>query len=143
ETGKSLLGFKIDPYVNSLSIARVHLLLPANETLTRETLQAALQARHFYTGFDIIGDTTGFTFGVDGGGAVMGDEIAFAEGVTLKAETPVPARIVFYKNGQVAGTPNNGRLTVDGPGVYRVEVYLDELGEPFDKMPWILSNPIY
>lgn len=150
ETGKSLLGFKIDPYINSLSIARVHLLLPANETLTRETLQAALQARHFYTGFDIIGDTTGFTFGVDGGGAVMGDEIAFADGITLKAETPVPARIVFYKNGRVAGAPNNtgeptnnGRLAVDGPGVYRVEVYLDELGEPFDKMPWILSNPIY
>src|SRR5690606_12123369 len=78
ETGKSLLGFKIDPYVNSLSIARVHLLLPADETLTRESLQAALRARHFYTGFDIIGDTTGFMFGVDGGGNIMGDEIAFA-----------------------------------------------------------------
>src|SRR5690606_1229290 len=115
---------KIDPYVNSLSIARVHLLLPSEETLTRDSLQTALQARHFYTGFDVIGDTTGFMFAVDGGGAVMGDEIAFAEGITLKAETPVPARIVFYKNGQVVGVPNhsgepinNGRLVVDGPGV--------------------------
>jgi hypothetical protein len=29
------------------------------------------------------------------------------------------------------------------PGTYRVEVYRDDLGPPFDKMPWILSNPIY
>jgi hypothetical protein len=30
-----------------------------------------------------------------------------------------------------------------GPGEYRVEVYRELLGSPFDKMPWIISNPIY
>jgi hypothetical protein len=29
------------------------------------------------------------------------------------------------------------------PGAYRVEVYRDDLGQPFDKVPWIISNPIY
>jgi len=34
-------------------------------------------------------------------------------------------------------------VPADGPGVYRVEVYREDLGEPFSKMPWIMSNPIY
>jgi hypothetical protein len=29
------------------------------------------------------------------------------------------------------------------PGTYRIEVYRDDLGSPFDQMPWIISNPIY
>ncbi len=28
-------------------------------------------------------------------------------------------------------------------GTYRTEVYLDSLGAPFDKMPWISAEPIY
>ena len=150
ETGKEFLGFKIDPYVSSMRLARVHILLPAGEELTRETLHTAMQKRHFFTGFDVLGDTSGFTFADENGQAIMGDEIAFTQGLTLKATAPLPARIVFYKNGQVAAVPthsgdpiNYGSIAVDGPGIYRVEVYLDQLGEPFNKMPWILSNPIY
>jgi len=150
ETGKEFLGFKIDPYVSSMRLAHMHILLPAGEEPTRETLQAALQKRHFFTGFDVLGDTSGFMFAAENGQTIMGDETAFAAGMVLKATAPLPARIVFYKNGQVVGVPshsgeplNYGSIAVDGPGVYRVEVYLDQLGAPFDKMPWILSNPIY
>jgi hypothetical protein len=28
-------------------------------------------------------------------------------------------------------------------GVYRVEVYLPQLGKPVGDKPWIISNPIY
>ena len=34
-------------------------------------------------------------------------------------------------------------LTVHEKGVYRVEVYLDQLGKPLNAAPWIISNPIY
>ncbi len=150
ETGKEFIGFKVDPYVSSMRLARMHVLLPAGEELTRDTLQAAMQKRHFFTGFDVLGDTTGFMLAVENGNAIMGDEVPFTDGMTLKATAPLPARIVFYKNGQAFGVPtqsgeavNYGSIAVDGPGAYRVEVYLDQLGAPFDKMPWILSNPIY
>jgi hypothetical protein len=38
-----------------------------------------------------------------------------------------------------------GETSVDvkESGTYRVEVYQDGLGSPFDKMPWIISDPIY
>jgi len=52
---------------------------------------------------------------------------------------------VFLKNGQKvfeqSGTAAAGYVTADS-GAYRVEVYRDDLGPPFDKMPWIISNAI-
>jgi len=34
-------------------------------------------------------------------------------------------------------------IAVVEAGVYRVEVYLPQLGKPFSEQPWIISNPIY
>jgi hypothetical protein len=34
-------------------------------------------------------------------------------------------------------------LNVDRAGVYRVEVYLDQLGPLLEGKPWIVSNPIF
>jgi hypothetical protein len=66
--------------------------------------------------------------------------------------------VVFYQNGTavkeetMAHYPTQGTREYELPidacfevsqGTYRVEVYRDDLGSPFDKMPWIISNPIY
>jgi hypothetical protein len=34
-------------------------------------------------------------------------------------------------------------IAVSERGVYRVEVYLPQLGKPVGDKPWIVSNPIY
>ncbi len=78
----------------------------------------------------------------------MGDEIALstAGGVNLKAAAPMPARFVVFKNGdQVFEVRDTVEINFAAKetGAYRTEVYLEQLGEPFDKMPWIISNPIY
>jgi hypothetical protein len=38
---------------------------------------------------------------------------------------------------------NTKELAINDRGVYRVEVYLPQLGPIVDQKPWIISNPIY
>jgi hypothetical protein len=76
----------------------------------------------------------------------MGDDIALSQGVKLQAFSPVPARLVVFRNGErFSEAQQTGEILSDvkESGTYRVEVYLDQLGSPFDKMPWIISDPIY
>jgi hypothetical protein len=64
----------------------------------------------------------------------------------LSLAAPVKARFKILRNGnQFFELPyaSSAGICLRDPGVYRVEVYRDDLGPPFDKMPWIISNPIY
>ena len=76
----------------------------------------------------------------------MGGEIALAGTGKLKLGAPVPARFVIFKNGEKfseTAAVTETSVDITEKGTYRVEAYLDQLGSPFDKMPWIMSNPIY
>ncbi|HEV7376010.1 MAG TPA: hypothetical protein VGN95_14925, partial [Pyrinomonadaceae bacterium] len=77
---------------------------------------------------------------------IMGDEIELLDGVRLSATTPVQARVLLIKDGQVI-RDEDGTSRKDFPvnerGVYRVEVYLTQLGSLVKDKPWIISNPIY
>lgn len=152
KTGEGLLGAKLDPYESAFRLVRLHILLPKGEQLSRETLVSAMRAGNFFTGFDILGDTRGAAFTANGGGAaaITGDEIPFSQEIVLTAFAPQPARFNIYKNGELfAASDGAGLLSStmtarpDGPGVYRAEVYRETLGDPFNKMPWILFDPIY
>ena len=72
----------------------------------------------------------------------MGDEIAFAKGMRLAAQFPVPARIRLLKDGQVIHEETQPFMdhAITGPGVYRVEGWLTLDGE---ERGWIYANPIY
>lgn len=165
DEGNRHFGFKLDPYETVFGIVRMHVLLESGVPLTRESTIEALGRGHAYAGFDVLGDASGFQFWAEnvGGGQspavagrrpdmdsvgrrIMGDEIALDAGVKLSAAVPVPARIVLLRNGvKVAEYPEAREfsLNVGETGTYRVEAYLDRLGEPFDIAPWIMSNPIY
>lgn len=144
-TGKQILGVKLDPYERSFRTIRTHVLIRKENPLTRESLLEAISAGHCYVSFDIFSDATGFDFRVIQSNQIMGDETAFSAPLELAATAPVPGRFVLLKNGaaaeQLAGTAT--RFQVTGPGVYRVEVYLDSLPSPATGKPWIVSNPIY
>lgn len=148
DAGNKLINIKIDPYKTTFQLARVHVLIDKNKPLTRENLIEALKMGHSFVGFDVLGDTSGFNFSADNGieSRFMGDDTAAALGVKLHAISPISARFVIFKNGEkfFESTETN-EITLDatGSGTYRVEVYLDHLGSPFDKMPWIISDPIY
>src|SRR5215207_2153 len=156
--GKKILDFKLDPYERSFSLVRTHVIFHGGEhedgQFGEKNLLAALRRGNFFLAFDVFGDSTGFSFsatanhGSETWDADMGDEIRLPPGgeVRLKVSLPVQARTVFYRDGQVVrevpdSTP--AYLAVGQKGVYRVEVYPDQLGSLLAGRPWIISNPIF
>ena len=148
DAGNKLINLKIDPYWVIFKLVRQHVLLEKDKPLTRENLLEALKNGHSFIGFDVLSDTSGFSFTAtnDVENKIMGDEIALASGVKLKASAPQTARFVFFRNGEKIlelGDTREAFFETKEKGTYRVEVYLDSLGRNFDKTPWIISNPIY
>jgi hypothetical protein len=147
-TGKTLLGVKVDPYEVSFRLVRLHVLLPAATTLDETTLLQAIKLGHGFVSFDLFGDASGFSFSAESseGRKIQGDEIGMRQGTALKIATPVSSRIVIFRNGKTVADDdgvNLKEMPVTERGVYRVEVYLPQLGKPVGEQPWIISNPIY
>jgi hypothetical protein len=144
DAGNKILKIKFDDYDTIFRIVRTHVLLDQNTELTQESLLGALRQGHAYVGVDILSDPKGFSFVA--GDKSMGDEIEFTENPVLKVRTPQHARIVLFRDGTKvfeAADTTETTFTPTECGAYRVEVFLDSLGKPFDQMPWIISNPIY
>jgi hypothetical protein len=148
DTGNKFINFKFDDYATIFRLSRAHILLEKDKNLTRENLTEAIKNGHLFVGFDVLSDTKGFSFTAANAAEnkIQGDAINLHTGVKLKAAAPQIARFVIFKNGEKV-LEESGRneivFDVQEKGVYRTEVYLDILGSPFDKTPWIFSNPIY
>ena len=147
DAGNKLINVKIDPYATSFGIARMHVLIEKDKPLDRDSLIEAIRARRYFVGLDAIGDTSGFSITASGSGFTspefsVGDSAAWLS--KIKVSLPLSARTVIFKNGAKLLETSAAEVATDqlGYGSYRVEVYRDDLGPPFDKMPWIISNPI-
>jgi len=140
-SGKTLLGIQLDPYATSFRLVRLHVLIEQGKTLDATSLMDAVRAGHCFIGFDFLGDASGFVFEAENG-KIQGDEISLKPETRLRVQTPVPGRIVIFRDG-VIWTDESGIATKDVAiterGVYRAEVYLPQLGN----LPWIISNPLY
>jgi hypothetical protein len=144
DAGNKHLGLKFDSYATIFRIVRTHVLLERDKTLTQQSLLDALREGHCFIGFDVLSDTSGFSFSA--GDKIMGDETTLEEAPGLKVAVPQSARIVLFKDGHKISEAPEVREMGFMPkerGTYRVEVFLDSLGKPFDRLPWIVSNPIY
>ena len=146
--GKTLAGIQLDPYATSFHLVRLHVLADAFKTLDTAQLLSALKAGHCFIGFDLFGDTSGFSFEASGASqtVIQGDEIPLQTDLRIRIRTPVVARILLLKDGAVI--LNESGLTtkefaVSERGVYRVEVYLPDVDRIVGEKPWIISNPIY
>ena len=143
-SGKTLLGVQLDPYEVSFRLVRLHVLIEKNRPLDATSVVEAVRAGHCYIGFDFLGDSSGFAFEVDE--KIQGDEIALRDGIRLNIRTPIQSRIVVLKDGAVFMDEtgiSSKMLPITERGVYRVEVYLPQLGAMVAAKPWIISNPIY
>ena len=121
------------------------MLISKDKGLSREALLEAISQGHCYISFDLFGDPKGFLFAVENSDKVMGDEVARANGLTLKAGAPLASSFALLKNGAVVEQKSGptAEFTVESAGAYRLEVYLDSLPAPAKGQPWIVSNPIY
>ena len=144
-SGKTLLGIQLDPYATSFRLVRLHVLVQEEKPFEAASLMEAVRSGHSYIGFDFLGDTSGFLFEAENASErkIQGDEIQLDAGTKLRVRSPVPARIVIFKNGAVwvdeSGVTTK-EVDITERGVYRVEIYLPNLGLT---APWIISNPIY
>jgi hypothetical protein len=150
QTGDKLLDFKLDPYERSFLVVRNHVLIEKGAALDEASLLGALRAGRSFFAFDLFGDSTGFRFNAENGtdARSIGDEIRLpdAGAVKLTTRSPVRCRTVFFRDGQVVATVSDSaraEIEVERAGVYRVEVYLDQLGPLLEGKPWIVSNPIF
>lgn len=141
KAGDVVFELDLDPYERSFRHVSTHLLLQeVNETQVRQ----ALAAGRAYVAFDWIADPTGFVYLAETGSGrqPVGSELAWAEGLKLRVESPLSARIKLVRNGAIVHDERSSNLnySVGEPGVYRVELWLELGGE---ERPWILTNPIY
>ncbi|MCB1025832.1 MAG: hypothetical protein KDB79_15665 [Acidobacteria bacterium] len=149
DANNKFFNVKFDRYETIFKLVRTHILLPADKPLSKENLLEALKAGNSYIGLDVLSDTRGFLFSATNGSEtkILGDQISIDKGpIKLKVSAPQIARFVVYKDGEPvfeSGQTASTEFDVNARGNYRVEVYLDVLGEPFGKMPWIVSNPIF
>lgn len=147
-SGKTLLGIQLDPYATSFRLVRLHALIEQNRSFDAASLLEAVRAGHCFIGFDFLGDSSGFSFEAENGSErkIQGDEISLKPDTRLRVQTPVPSQIVVLKDG-VTYTMESGVSAREFPiierGVYRVEIYLPQLGGMVGGKPWIISNPIY
>ncbi|HMG75593.1 MAG TPA: hypothetical protein VK582_18990 [Pyrinomonadaceae bacterium] len=144
--GKEWLGVKLDPYERSFRTVRTHVLIKKDKALSSSSLLEAIALGHCYLSFDIFGDAKGFNFAAaDAQQKIMGDDIEFANGLSLHAGAPLNSRFMLLKDGSTIDQKSGATadFPISGPGVYRVEVYLDSLPAPVKGQPWIISNPIY
>ena len=147
-SGKTLLGIQLDPYATSFRLVRLHVLIEQDRPLDATNLLEAVKAGHCFVGFDFLGDSAGFSFEAENSGErkVQGDEISLKNETRLRVQTPVSSRIVLFKDGAVFVDESEisaKELAISERGVYRVEVYLPQLGNLVAQKPWIISNPIY
>jgi hypothetical protein len=141
--GDVLARLDIDPYHRSFRNVSTHILAGA---LDDASIRSALRAGRAYVSHDWMCDPTGSIFELipasNGLRYLMGDEVKFAENQRLVARFPVPCHIRLLRAGRSIAERMGDRLEhkVTGPGVYRVEGWLEVGGE---ERPWFYSNPIY
>ena len=141
KTGDVVFSLDLDPYPRAFRHVTTHLLMKEH---TEEAVRDALKNSRAYVSFDWMCDPTGFVFQAVDGGSVqpIGSEVAFREGLTLRAGAPLAGTFRLMRNGSEIKSERGQTFeyAVSEPGNYRVEVWLNVAGEP---KIWILSNQIY
>jgi hypothetical protein len=140
----------------SALFSSLHLHIPLARPLSKEFEVAKRQVfnslRHgnFYNAVEAAAQGKGFRFWAKQGDKIfpMGSAIKIEPQTTLHATMPIgvelEARLLF--NGTPVFRSQEGTWSypvTNGPGTYRVEVYLKERTPMIKDFPWILSNPIF
>ena len=149
--GRQLFRLDLDPYVRSSRFVNTHLL--ASE-LTEDALIDALRAGRAFIAFNMIADAKGFAYVAEAGGnqVTMGERIALAPGLKLRAESPLPCHFTLIRRGEKVASQEGAtfEFEVTEPGKYRLEAALPMpgemaiAGEDFlrNMAPWVITNAI-
>jgi len=144
-----LLKRVVFPYSFHFTAINTHLYIPQPLSgimeKDRELIYKALGQGNAFIGYDLPAPTKGFRFTAQGKStqASLGEEIEIGDGITFQINLPVPCECRLLKDGQVIKQWEEHQIHTyisKEPGVYRIECYVDFLGQ---KRGWIFTNPIY
>jgi hypothetical protein len=134
-------------YERSFALLRTHALVEGTEgddpEMVSRAVYAAFAAGRAFLARDSLADATGFRFGSADGALTMGSEVVFTGAVELLAQTPRPAELRLWRDGELVATATDARelrFVADGPAVFRVSAHLHHRGRP---RTWVLGNPLY
>ncbi|MBD3414018.1 MAG: hypothetical protein GF421_06280 [Candidatus Aminicenantes bacterium] len=140
-------------YKPLFSLLRVHVILKEELSSTFEKAKNqvfdALRNGRFFNSIDAAAPAIGFRFwGESKGNQIqMGESSRFTESMTLHIKTPdsLKCQMVLLYDGKRIYTDSKTLTSFHPPypGIYRVEVYLQEKSPLDHNCPWILSNPIF
>jgi len=153
----SLFGyFSVDAhlfYKPLFSLLRLHLLLEkplsSDFQTARKQVYDTLRKGKFYNAIEAVAEARGFRFWAKKKGKTtsMGKTLLFDSQITLLVRAPFPfaKEIHLIHNGKAILRSHKRNLTykAEQAGTYRVEVYLKEKSPLNNKVPWIISNPIF
>ena len=134
------------------SLLHLHVLL--DKPLSRDFDEAsgqvydALRKGRFYNAVDAAAEAGGFRFTASGGRRTwrMGDTIPGTAPARFVVRAPFSfsREIRLLHDGKIIASSEGDRLeaSAEGPGTYRVEVFLRERTPLDGRIPWIISNPI-
>lgn len=136
------------PFSRVFNLIRTHILLEAplsgDSRADIASVLTALRNGRLYVSFDHFRSASGFFLTLTEGvrEATMGDKFILHQAAELRAFFPYRARIRLIRNGALfrQETAKEFSVTLDEPGVYRIEAYLKAFGR---YRPWIFSNPLY
>ncbi len=136
-----LFSLQLDRYEHALRHVATHLLMPE---LTQAAVWEALRAGRAFVAFDWLVDSTGFDIALQSDNVryEMGSQLTYRDGMKLVGQAPLAGKWKLIRNGELQAETEGQTFTADvtQPGRYRVEVWLDVVGQPY---VWILSNPFY
>ena len=140
ETDREVLHVQLDPYERMARVVNTHVLA---RDLSEEEILSALRAGRAFVGFDLLADSSGFSWWASNGtnNALPGESGTLSRTTTLHAWSPLPCRFTVFRDGlQVArGQGRQLDLAVTQAGKYRAEAELQVDAEWF---PWVYVNPI-
>jgi hypothetical protein len=140
-------------YKPLFSLLRVHVLLKQDLSLVfdkaKKQVMDALESGRFFNSIDAAAPATGFRFWgeTEQKTIFMGESSLLTQSTTLNIKTPdsLGCKTVLLCDGNRLHTDSESLISFKppNPGVYRVEVYLQEKSPLDQSCPWILSNPIF
>ncbi len=137
-----VIGRRIIPYEDGFRTLRTHVLAPelAGTPADAAAIVHALAEGRAFLALDLWADARGFAFeGRRGGDRIrLGEAQPWDGPVDLAIRSPVAARLRLVRNGEMYAEADGLAMTVtvDAPGVYRVEAHLEG-------RPWVFTNPVY
>ena len=151
EPDTELFRVDLDPYERSSRFVNTHLLA---KELTEAALVEAVRSGRAFIAFNMIASAEGFAYIAESNGVqvTMGESIAFAPGMMLRAESPLPCQFSIVRNGNYIASQSGRFLEYEPtqPGKYRIEAALpmpmeitfSGAGASTHHAPWVITNYI-